>query len=68
MAKNYDGWCIKDAGPDRGEPFILHNTYHEFRDLAIEKFLIWSFETWKQEYRKGWRCVKVKLTEVEDGK
>lgn len=54
-------WAIK--APD-GK--IFRSTIAPTRVRAIKQFCEYG-DRWPRWYKKGWRCVKVQITEMEEG-
>lgn len=61
------GWGIKWLTYDNGSPGVIWaDTVRATRKAAIRNFLAHAWvggSTWKQSYRDGLRCVRVRLVE-----
>lgn len=58
-------WLVKNKND-----YVIFFTLRSFRDESIDAFMQWQdgidypiYETWKQAYRAGFRCIKVTITE-----
>lgn len=63
MKKNYDGWAVKT--PDgKLLPRTCDRTKEGAIDLLISGQQVFSYG-WPDYHKRGYRCVKVRLVEVE---
>lgn len=58
MKKSKIGWAIKNKQGD-----LLIHTIEPYRKMCIDQFITPEFP-WPLCKKWGWRCVKVKITEV----
>lgn len=62
------GWCIRVPYGGNGGAWLNEGTFARTRTQAISKFMEhWSRpKSWGAFYKRGFRCVKVKLAMRED--
>jgi hypothetical protein len=54
-----DYWAVTHINGKEG-----YQSIHTMRKQSIEWFLEDCIIDWKEAYRLGWRCVKIKITEI----